>query len=46
LNKIILRYIKIWNRTSNYLLIFSYIMLLIAILVSKFTLWLIINYYK
>ena len=46
LNKIILRYIKIWNRTSNYLLMFSYIMLLIAILISKFTLWLIFNYYK
>ncbi len=44
LNFIINWYLKIWNKANNFLLIFSYIMLFIAVLVSKIALYIIINY--
>ena len=40
------RYLKIWSKVGNFLLIFSYIMLFIAIFVSKIALYIIINYYN
>ncbi len=46
LNFIVNRYLKIWNKASNFLLIFSYIMLFIAIFVAKIALFIIINYYN
>jgi len=42
-NFIMNRYLKIWNKVSNFLLIFSYIMLFIAIFVAKIALYIIIN---
>ena len=40
------RYLKIWSKVSNFLLVFSYIMLFIAVFVSKIALYIIINYYS
>ena len=40
---IISRYIKIWIKTSNFLIIYCYIMLFISTIVLKFTLTLVLN---
>lgn len=46
LNLLIARYLKIWTKTSNFLLIFSYLMLFLAVFISKITLWIIFNFYS
>lgn len=46
LNFLISRYIKIWSKTSKFLLIFSYIMLFLTVFISKLTLYIIFNFYK
>lgn len=40
------RYIKLWSKSSNYLLLFSYIVLLISIIICKIDLHTIISYYS
>jgi hypothetical protein len=46
LSFLINRYLKLWNKASNYMLIFNYIMLFVAIFVAKVALYIIINYYS
>ena len=46
LNKLINRYINIWNKSKEFLLIFSWILLFISIVVSKLFIYIIINYYN
>ena len=46
LNKFISRYIKIWSKSKEILLIISWILLLISIVISKFFLHIIINFYN
>jgi len=40
------RYLKIWNKVGNFLLIFSYIMLFIAVFVSKIAIFIILNHFE
>ncbi len=39
-------YLRIWGKTSHFILVFSYIMLFIAVFVSKITLYIIIKFYS
>jgi len=46
LNTLINRYINIWSKTTNFFLIFCYVLLFISVLLSKICLYIIIKYYN
>ena len=46
LNSILDHYIKLWVKTSKYILILSYFMLFFCIIVAKLAIYVIINYYN